>query len=109
MKKTDLLKTLTEQLNSLNYSQVETLFILYQVLNSNFDFFMSEDHHIKLIDFYFNRIRIKNIDSIKSLLYLAITQYTYESRYVDLLSIFDMMKNNYSYNQILNIICSKYL
>lgn len=109
MKKTDLLKTITEQLNDLNYSQFETLFILYQVLDANFDFFMSEDNHIKLMNFYYDRIRIKNIDSIKSLLYLAITQYTYKSRYIDLLNIFDMMKNNYSYNQILNIICSKYL
>lgn len=108
MKRTDLLKTITEQLNNSNYSQIETLFDLYQVLDSNFDFFMSEENHIKLINFYFDRIRIKNIDSIKSLLYLAITQYTYKTRYIDLLNIFDMMKNNYSFNQIVNNLTTQY-
>lgn len=108
MKRTDLLKTITEQLNNSNYSQIETLFDLYQVLDSNFDFFMSEENHIKLINFYFERIRIKNIDSIKSLLYLAITQYTYKTRYIDLLNIFDMMKNNYSFNQIVNDLTTQY-
>ena len=63
---------------------------------------MSEEKHIQFINFYFDRILIKNIDSIKSLLYIAITQYTYKTRYIDLLNIFDMMKNNYSFNQILN-------
>ena len=102
MKRTDLLTSIKTQFDNLNYSQLQTLFNLYQELDCQCNFFMSEEKHIQFINFYFDRIRIKNVDSIKSLLYLAITRYTYESRYIDLLNIFDMMKNNYSYNQILN-------
>lgn len=96
MQRTDLLKNIKTQFDNLNDSQLQYLFILYQELDCHCNFFMSEEEHIKFIDFYFDRIRIKNVDSIKSLLYLAITKYTYKSRYIDLLNIFDMMKNNYS-------------
>lgn len=108
MKRTDLLTTIKTQFDNLNDSQLQCLFILYQELDYHCNFFMSEEEHMKLVDFYFDRIRIKNVDSIKSLLYLAITQYTYKSRYIDLLKIFDMMKNNYSYNQIVYNLISQY-
>lgn len=102
MQSTNLLTSIKTQFNELNDSQIQLLFILYQELDCQCNFFMSEEKHIQFINFYFDRILIKNIDSIKSLLYIAITQYTYKTRYIDLLNIFDMMKNNYSFNQILN-------
>ena len=108
MKRTDLLTSIQTQLNNSNDSQLYILFDLYQVLDTNFDFFMSEENHIELINFYFDRIRIKNIDSIRSLLSLAIKEYTYQFRYIDLLNIFEMMKNNCTYNQILNNLVSQY-
>lgn len=108
MQRTDFTKNITEQLNNLNDSQLYILFDLYQVLDTSFDFFMSEENHIKLINFYFDRLSIKTVDSIRSLLSLAIKEYTYQFRYIDLLNIFEMMKNNYSYNQILNNLISKY-
>lgn len=107
MKKTNLLPTITKQFNKLNDSQLETLFALYQVLDSHFDFFMPEKNHLNLIDFYYERIRIKNFDSIKSFLYTAITQYTYKSRYDDLLNIFKMMNENYSFYEIVDTFCKK--
>lgn len=100
MQSTNLLTSIKTQFNELNDSQIQLLFILYQELDCQCNFFMSEETHIQFINFYFDRILIKNIDSIKSLLYIAITQYTYKSRYIDLLNIFEMMKNNYSHNQI---------
>lgn len=102
MQSRNLLTSIKTQFNELNDSQIQLLFILYQELDCQCNFFMSEEKHIQFINFYFDRILIKNIDSIKSLLYIAITQYTYKTRYIDLLNIFDMMKNNYSFNQILN-------
>ena len=108
MKQSNLYQTVTKQFDKLNYSQLNTLFDLYQILDSNFDFFMPEEKHIEIINFYFECILIKNFDSLKSFLYMTITQYTYKSRYIDLLNIFEMIKNNYSYNQILNNLISKY-
>ncbi len=102
MQSTNLLTSIKTEFNELNDSQIQLLFILYQELDCQCNFFMSEEKHIQFINFYFDRILIKNIDSIKSLLYIAITQYTYKLRYNDLLKIFEMMKNNYSYNEILN-------
>ena len=102
MQSRNLLTSIKTQFNELNDSQIQLLFILYQELDCQCNFFMSEEKHIQFINFYFDRILIKNIDSIKSLLYIAITQYTHKTRYIDLLNIFDMMKNNYSFNQILN-------
>lgn len=106
--KNNLLKTITKQFNNLNDSQLQLLFILYQELDCHCNFFMSEEEHIKLINFYFDRILIKTTDSIKTLLYIAITQYTYKSRYNDLLKIFEMIKNNYSFNQIVNNLTTQY-
>ena len=71
-------------------------------------FLLIQTLYIQSINFYFDRILIKNIDSIKSLLYIAITQYTYKSRYIDLLNIFDMMRNNYSFNQIVDNLTTQY-
>ena len=103
MKKSNLHQTVTKQFDKLNYSQLNTLFDLYQILDSNFNFFMPEENHIKLINFYFERIRIKNFDSLKSFLYMTITQYTYKSRYIDLLNIFEMINKNYSFKEIVSI------
>lgn len=108
MQSTNLLTSIKTQFNELNDSQIQLLFILYQELDCQCNFFMSEEKHIQFINFYFDRILIKNIDSIKSLLYIAITQYTYKSRYIDLLNIFDMMRNNYSFNQIVDNLTTQY-
>ena len=93
---------ITNQLNTLTYENLETIFSLYMYLNPNYNFFMPEQTHINFINLYLdtpcNRIPI----TFKSLIILLTTEFTLESKYPTVIQTIEMIKNNYSFEQIIN-------
>ena len=91
------------QIDTLTEYQLYLLFLVYQQLNIQFNFFMSETQYQKFINFTYNNTYSKNnINTYKSLLKLLTTSYTDPSKYLYVIKSIKLIKNNYSLYQIIN-------
>ncbi len=95
------------QIDTLTIDQLYLLFRIYHQLNLQFNFFMTETTYQDFINFsYDNTYSPHNIDTLKSLTKLLTTSYTHPSKYPHVIHSIDLIKNNYSLKQIINIIYS---
>lgn len=94
------------QIDTLTIDQLDLLFFVYQQLNIHCNFFMSEDTYQKFLNFYFTTSSKYNINTYKSLIKILTTSYTHPSKYPHVIHSIDLIKNDYSLKQIINIIYS---
>ena len=96
--------TISDCVNALDYDQLYILFEVYLQLDTQFDFFMSEDNHINFMNFFYETTSKYQPETFKSLISLLTTIYTDASRYPDVLKAIYMIKNGYSLLKIINTI-----
>lgn len=93
------------QIDTLTNDQLDLFYCVYHQLNLQFNFFMSEDTYQKFINFSYNCAFSKNnINTYKSLIKLLTTSYTLPSKYPHVIESINLIKNNYSAKDIINII-----
>ncbi len=96
------------QIDTLTIDQLNLLFQVFEQLNIQFNFFMPEATYQEFINFSYNYTFSKNsINTFKSLIKLLTTSYTHPSKYPHVIHSIDLIKNDYSLKQIINIIYSK--
>ena len=93
------------QIDTLTNYQLDLLYFVYHQLNLQFDFFMSETTYQNFINFSYNHTFSKNnINTYKSLIKLLTTSYTLPSKYPHVIETINLIKNNYSPQDIINIV-----
>ena len=96
--------SITIQVNSLNIEQLSTLFNSYYHLQYYFDFFMSEQTYQEFMNRYHITPSKSQLETFKTLITLLTTTYTNTKRYPDTLKTIELIKNNYSLSDIINIV-----
>ena len=96
-------KSISPQVNSLNVDQLESLFKIYLYLNYDYNFFMSKETHESFMNVYFETFTKHQPNTFKSLINL-LTSNTYENRYPHLLLAIDLIKKDYSLQNILDTV-----
>lgn len=94
---------ISTQVNSLNLDQLELLSQVYEQLNIQFNFFMSQETYQSFINICFETSTKHQPDTFKSLINL-LTSYTYEHRYPHLLLTIDLIKKDYTLSNIINTV-----
>ena len=92
------------QIDTLTIDQLYLLYLVYQQLNIHCNFFMPEDTYQKFLNFYFTTSSKYNINTYKSLIKLLTTSYTHPSKYPHVIKSINLIKNDYSLKDIINII-----
>ena len=93
------------QIDTLTEYQLDLLHLVYQQLILQFEFFMSYSTYQDFIDYTYNYTYSKNnINTYKSLIKLLTTSYTYPSQYPNVIKSINLIKNDYSLKDIINII-----
>ena len=93
------------QIDTLTSYQLDLLYFVYHQLSLQFDFFMSETTYQDFINFSYNHTFSKNnINTYKSLIKLLTTSYTLPSKYPHVIETINLIKNNYSPQDIINIV-----
>lgn len=93
------------QIDTLTEYQLHLLYLVYQQLNIQFNFFMPESTYQEFINFTYNYTFSKNnINTYKSLIKILTTSYTYPSQYPNVIKSINLIKNDYSLKDIINII-----
>ena len=96
--------SITNQVNSLNIEQLSTVFNSYYHLQYYFDFFMSEQTYQEFLNRYNPNPFRYQPETFKTLITLLTTTYTNPERYPDTLKTIELIKNNYSLSDIINIV-----
>ena len=96
------------QIDTLTIDQVYLLFQVFEQLNNQFNYFTSETSYQEFINFSYNHTYSHHINTLKSLLKLLTTSYTTSyttpSKYPQVLRSIQLIKNNNSLYEIINII-----
>ena len=93
------------QIDTLTNDQIDLLYCVYHQLNLQFNFFMCETTYQNFINFSYNYTFSKNnINTYKSLIKLLTTSYTLPSKYPHVIESIKLIKNNYSFKDIINIV-----
>ena len=92
------------QIDTLTIDQVYLLFQVFEQLNNQFNYFTSETSYQEFINFSYNHTYSHHINTLKSLLKLLTTSYTTPSKYPQVLRSIQLIKNNNSLYEIINII-----
>ena len=98
------LNSISSQINSLSFDQLNLLFHVYFQLNLQFDFFMSQHKHSEFMNLYNETFSKNNIYTYRSLINILTTSYTHPSRYPSVLTSIDLIKKDYSLKEIINIL-----
>ena len=96
--------TITNQVNSLNTEQLSTLFNVYYHLQYHSNFFMSQNSYYTFMTLFNTTVSKYQSQTFKTLINLLTTTYTNPDRYPDTLKTIELIKNNYSLFEIINII-----
>ena len=92
------------QIDTLTIDQLHLLYLVYQQLNIQFNFFSSENTYKDFLNFYYTTSSKYNINTYKSLIKLLTTSYTYPYQYPNVLKSINLIKNDYPLKDIINII-----
>ena len=93
------------QIDTLTNDQIDLLYCVYHQLNLQFNFFMCETTYQNFINFSYNYTFSKNnINTYKSLIKILTTSYTHPSKYPYVIKSINLIKNDYSLKDIINII-----
>ena len=92
------------QIDTLTIDQLHLLYLVYQQLNIQFNFFSSENTYKDFLNFYYTTSSKYNINTYKSLIKLLTTSYTYPYQYPTVLKSINLIKNDYPLKDIINII-----
>ncbi len=93
------------QIDTLTDYQLDLLHLIYHQLILQFEFFMSYSTYQDFIGYTYNYTYSKNnINTYKSLIKLLTTSYTYPFQYPNVIKSINLIKNNYSPLEIINII-----
>ena len=92
------------QIDTLTEYQLYLLFLVYQQLNIQFNFFMSETTYKDFLNFSYTTSSKYNTNTYKSLIKILTTSYTYPYQYPNVLKSINLIKNDYSLKDIINII-----
>ena len=92
------------QIDTLTIDQLHLLYLVYQQLNIQFNFFMSETTYKDFLNFSYTTSSKYNTNTYKSLIKLLTTSYTYPSQYPNVIKSINLIKNDYSLKEIINII-----
>ncbi len=101
------LKTIQQQLSTLTYDQIELLFFTFKQLNLDRNFFSTEKSHMKFIVDLFELPCNRNPSSFKTFITYSIPKYTSKSKYPRLLQTIEMIKKDYTLNQVINNLIKK--
>lgn len=107
IKQTKNFNSISHQVNSLNIEQVSHLFNVYYNIQYHCNFFMSQETYSDFLLRFHNTPNKYTPLTFKTLIVLLTTIYTNESRYSDLLETINLIKNNYSLFEIINILYQK--
>ena len=93
------------QIDTLTDYQLDLLHLVYHQLILQFEFFMSYFTYQDFIDYTYNYTYSKNnINTYKPLIKILTTSYTYPSQYPNVIKSINLIKNDYSLKDIINII-----
>ena len=92
------------QIDTLTIDQIYILFQVFEQLNIQFNFFMSENTYKDFLNFSYTTSSKYNINTYNSLIKLLTTSYTNPSKYPQVLHTIQLIKNDYSLKDIINII-----
>ena len=92
------------QIDTLTIDQLYLIYLVYQQLNIQFNFFMSEKTYKDFLNFSYTTSSKYNINTYKSLIKLLTTSYTHPSKYPHVIKSINLIKNDYSLKDIINII-----
>ena len=101
--KNSSLHHISNQINSLNLEQLDTLFQAYEQLNIQFSFFMSPETYQNFLNIYYQTSNKHQPNTFKSLINLLIT-YTYPQKYSHTLLTINLIKKNYTLHSIINTV-----
>lgn len=96
--------TITNQVHSLNLEQLLTLYDSYYHLQYYSNFFMTEQTYQEFMNRYHITPSKSQLETFKTLITLLTTTYTNTKRYPDTLKTIELIKNNYSLSDIINIV-----
>ena len=96
--------TITNQVHSLNFEQLLTLYDSYHHLQYYFDFFMNEQTYQEFMNCFLLTPFKSQLETFKTLITLLTTTYTNPERYPDTLKTIELIKNNYSLFDTINIV-----
>ena len=102
--KSNYINTIQSEINTLSPEKLDTLFNIIFYLNCSFLFFMSEESHIKFIQSYYKYPTIRNPEIFKSFLIQSIKDSVFENRYPTILSTIDLINQNHTFENIINIL-----
>ena len=92
------------QIDTLTDYQLHLLYLVYQQLNIQFNYFTPETSYQEFINFTYKYTYSRNINTSKSLLKLLTTSYTNPSKHPQVLHTIQLIKNDYPLKDIINII-----
>ena len=96
--------TITNQVHSLNLEQLLTLYDSYYHLQYYSDFFMTQQTYQEFMNRFHNTHSKSQLETFKTLITLLTTTYTNPERYPDTLKTIELIKNNYSLFDTINIV-----
>ena len=92
------------QIDTLTIDQIYLLFQVFEQLNIQFNYFTSETSYQEFINFTYDYTYSHNPNTLKSLIKLLTTSYTTPTKYPQVIHSIQLIKNNYSLKDIINII-----
>lgn len=102
------LKSINQNLHTLNHDQLQLLFEVYRQLNYHFNFFMPKESYQDFINLFLETPCKSNPLTYKSLITILITQYTPKENYLPVLEKIEMILNNYPLIKIINTLYHDY-
>ena len=104
MKIENLPSLIQTQIDTLTINQLKLLFQVFEQLNIQFNYFTPETSYQEFINFTYKYTYSRNINTYKSLIKILTTSYTYPSQYPNVIKSINLIKNDYSLKDIINII-----